>query len=415
MIVNYQAINAAGALVTDSLAVENLAQAYEQLRHEGLTPVRIGARQSTPKKHDDLTASLLKRFSRHALPDPQRASPRELAFFTEQMAILLETGTPVAPSLHAMARQVTCPHWGALIKQLHQHVEEGGSLASAVENFPRVFDPIYASMIAAGEASGNLPSVLSRLGQIQRQSDRVKRKVLAACIYPALLTGMAISVTCVLVFLVLPRFAQVFTDMNVDLPASTQFLLTVSAAVRQHYLIAPLFVAGVTVALVYALRSNAGRRFRARNALRMPIFGPLIRSINNARLFRLVGFLIESSVPLLEALRLTGKASKNYLYVGLLQNMHESILNGRSMHEIMLASPLIPASLAQIVHTGEENAQVGRVMTTLADHLDDHNETQINMLTSIMEPVILIFMGAIIGTVAISLVLPMFDLSRISA
>jgi len=414
MIVTYQAINAAGNIVSDSLTVDDLAHAHEHLRNEGLTPVRVAARRDSTNKQNNLFDNIRKKLAGHGQPDPQHASPKELAFFTEQMAILLETGTPVAPSLQAMARQVNCPHWAALINRLYQHVEEGGSLASAAEAFPRVFDPIYASMIAAGEASGNLPTVLSRLGQIQRQSDRIKRKVLAACIYPALLTTMAMAVTGVLVFIVLPRFAQVFTDMNVDLP-STKFILNISGLVRQHFLLAPLLTASVIAAIVYALRTNAGRRFRARNSLRLPIFGPLIKAIHNARVFRLIGFLIESSVPLLEALRLTQKASTNYLYINLLQSMHESVLNGRSMHEILLESPLIPASLAQIVHTGEDNAQVGRVMTTLADHLDDHNETQINMLTSIMEPVILIFMGLILGTVAISLVLPMFDLSRISA
>lgn len=413
MIINYQALNQSGMLVNDTLVVESESEAFSELKRMGLVPVRL--LEGSEHASSDGLASMLKRLRPQPMADPGKASRRELALFTEQMAILLETGTPVAPSLSALERQVSSRHWQALVRRLRQQVEEGGSLASAVASNPEVFDPIYSSMISAGEASGALPVILNRLAQLSRQSDRIRQKIISAMIYPALLTGIATTVVVVLLFFVLPRFAAIFTEMDVILPASTEALLSVSDFVRQHTLLLLGILGGIVTALVLGLRSRGGQRFIQRSVLKLPLFGPLIKSIINARIFRLVGLLSESSVPLLDSLELTKSSTQNYLYVDMLTQMHDNVLSGQSMHEIMLRSSLVPPSIAQMVRTGEDNAQIGRVMTLLANHLDDHNDTRISMLTNIMEPVILIIMGLVIGTVAVSLVLPMFDLSRISA
>ncbi len=413
MIINYQALNRSGMLVNDTLVVENESEAFSELKRMGLVPVRL-LEESEHSSSEGLLG-MLNRFHSAPMADPRKASRRELPLFTEQMAILLETGTPVAPSLTALERQVTSRHWQELVCRLRQQVEEGGSLASAVASYPEVFDPIYSSMISAGEASGTLPVILNRLAQLARQSDRIRHKIVSAMIYPALLTGIATTVVIVLLFFVLPRFAAIFTEMNVNLPASTQTLLTISDFVRHHTLLLLIGLGVVITALVLGLRSREGQRFIQRNALKLPIFGPMLKSIINARIFRLIGLLSESCVPLLESIELTKASTQNYLYIDMLTQVHDNVLAGQSMHEIMLTSNLIPPSIAQMVHTGEENAQIGRVMTLLANNLDDHNDTRISTLTNIMEPVILIFMGLIIGTVAISLVLPMFDLSQISA
>jgi len=413
MIINYQALNRSGMLVNDTLVVENESEAFSELKRMGLVPVRLT--EGSEHQSSGALAGMLNRLRSASAADPRKSSRRELPLFTEQMAILLETGTPVAPSLMALERQVTSRHWQVLVSRLRQQVEEGGSLASAVASYPKVFDPIYSSMISAGEASGTLPVILNRLAQLSRQSDRIRHKVVSAMIYPALLTGIATTVVVVLLFFVLPRFADIFTEMDVKLPASTKTLLAISEFVRQHALLLPVSFGVAVLALVLGLRSRGGQRFIQRNVLKLPIFGPLIKSVINARIFRLIGLLSESSVPLLESIKLTKSSTRNYLYNYMITQMHDSVLDGQSMHEIMLQSSLVPSSIAQMVHTGEENAQIGRVMTLLANHLDDHNDTSISTLTNIMEPIILVFMGLIIGTVAISLVLPMFDLSQISA
>ncbi|MCP4708113.1 MAG: type II secretion system F family protein [Planctomycetes bacterium] len=414
MIVTYQAIDRSGALVNDNLVVDDASQVYSELARNGLIPVSITEQKSRSTTHIQGLQKLCAGLGFSKAPDPRRAKRKELPFFTEQMAILLETGTPVAASLSALERQLTCPHWRLLVGQLKKRVIEGASLASAVGAYPEIFDPIFSSMISAGEASGKLSTILSRLAQLSRQSDRLKHKVISAMIYPALLTTIALSVIMVLIFFVLPRFSAIFIEMNVELPGSTKTLLAISDIVRNHFILVLISAVSVITSLVLWIRSQRGKRFIARTALKIPVIGSLICSTNNARICRLIGLLVESSITLLDAIELTCASVTHFMFVDLLEKMHGNVLVGRSMHEIMAETKIVPASITQMVHTGEENAQVGRIMTLLADHLDDRNETRISTLTSVMEPLILIFMGMIIGTVAISLVLPMFDLSRIS-
>ncbi len=412
MLIQYKALNPKGILVADTLVLDRMDQACAELTRRGLIPVSIEPKADSAAVNptgNSLTGRLVS-----AAWKNKHASRRELPGFTSQMAILLESGTPVTDSLEAIERQMTCPHWQSLVRRLRQDVEEGKTLAEAVREFPQVFDPIYGSMIAAGETCGNLPSILRRLSDISRQSSRIRHKVVSAMIYPALLTTVATAVMGVLVFFVLPRFAEIFEEMKVQLPASTKAMISLSDFVRHHVILSLALAASAVVALVLLLRSEKGRRFRQRILLRVPVFGVLIRSVINARLFRLLGLLIQSNVPLLQSLDLARQASGNYLYTDLMEETHRRVLNGQTMYDTLSQSALIPPAIAQMVHTAEKNGQLGNVLLLLADDLDDHNETKIGMLTSIMEPLILIFMGIVIGTLAISLVLPMFDLSQIS-
>ena len=409
----YQAINRSGEKVSDTVALDDESEVYGELMRRGLTPVRIERRRGEAGR-SLVSSHINSLLSSRNRPDPARAPRKQLPFFTSQLAILLETGTPLAASLESIEQQVACRHWRALISQLRQHVEEGGTLASAVGTHPRIFDPLYVSMIAAGERSGQLSAILNRLAEVSRRAGRLRMKIISAMIYPALLTVIAAGALISIIFFVLPRFAGVFEEMKVDLPYTTELLMTVSAAVRQHVITTLLIIAAVVIPPILWLRSTGGRRFMARVVLDIPIAGALIRSIITARMFRLVGLLIDSSVPLVEALQLAGASTKNHLYSQLIADVRRSVLNGRGMFEVLRHSKLVSASMSEMIHTAEDNGQVGKVICMLADHLDDDNDTKIQALTSIMEPAILVFMGLLIGTVAISLVLPMFDLSRIS-
>ncbi|MCH9022262.1 MAG: type II secretion system F family protein [Planctomycetes bacterium] len=414
MLVEYEAINHSGVIVKDRLTVEDMSAAKAEIARRGLTAVRVHQAHSRGLGNKGKLGSFLKQGSNPSKPNPKKASKRELSFFTTQMSIMLETGTPVASSLSALEKQMSCPHWKYVVGELFRHVAEGGSLATAVGLFPRLFDSLYSSMISAGESSGKLPEILTRLADITRQADRLKGKIKSAMIYPILLVVVSTMVLAVLTFFVLPRFGDIFTEMKVDLPASTKGMLAVSELIRENFLLALLGGGAALFGLVYWLMSDPGRKFVARYSLKLPIAGELISSLINARIFRLLGLLIESNVPLLDSLKLVRASIGHYMYSDMVQAVHDEVLVGRPMYESMQKSGLVPPSIVQMVQTGEDSGRVGRVMTMLADYLDDRNETQISTLTSIMEPVILIFMGLFIGTIAVSLVLPMFDLSTIS-
>ena len=414
MLVEYEAINHSGVLVKDRLTAEDISAAKAEIARRGLTAVRVYQGSARGRGGAGLWRSFLKQGSRSSQPNPNKASKREIPFFTTQMSIMLETGTPVASTLSALGKQMACPHWKYVIGELFRHVAEGGSLATAVALYPRLFDPLYSSMISAGESSGKLPEILTRLADITRQGERLRGKIKSAMIYPILLVFVSVMVLSVLTFFVLPRFGEIFMEMKVDLPATTKGMLAVSALVREHFLLTLLGGGAALFGLVYWLTSEPGRRFVARNSLKLPIVGDLISSVINAQIFRLLGLLIESNVPLLDSLKLVRASTRHYMYADLIKTVHDEVLVGRPIYESMQQSGLVPPSIVQMVQTGENSGQIGRVMTMLADYLDDRNETQISTLTSIMEPVILIFMGLFIGTISISLVLPMFDLSKIS-
>ncbi|MCH8264958.1 MAG: type II secretion system F family protein, partial [Proteobacteria bacterium] len=198
---------------------------------------------------------------------------------------------------------------------------------------PEVFDKVYTNMVAAGESSGNLNHILTRLSAMTRQSDRLRSRIIAAMIYPTLLTTISISVLCVLIFFVLPRFEAVFEDMNVDLPGSTKALLAVSNTVRNHMLFTIFSVAAVVTGAIYWLRTEHGRRFVMRYSLRVPVAGPLICSINMSRLLRLLGLMVDSSIPLLESLELTAAATKNYLYAELMEKLRANDQDYRASYQ----------------------------------------------------------------------------------
>lgn len=412
MIIEYQALDTTGSIVADTLTVADSAEACTELKRRGLTPIRVRERKNGAADSFSFK-SLLGHFSSGNAIDPHKASRQQLPFFTTQLTILLETGTPIAASLSALESQFKCPHWTELIGLLRQHVEEGTTLAAAMSQFPNVFDQVYTNMVAAGELSGNLENIFRRLAAMARQTEKLHNKIISAMIYPALLTIIAMSVLSVLTFFVLPRFESVFEEMKVELPASTKALLALSHAVRNNVIICLLSLIGIVAGIVYWLRTRTGRRTVMRYSLRLPIIGKLIASLQIARILRLLGLLVDSSIPLLESLELTAAATKNYLFTEMVEKMRAYVIDGQPMYPVLQHSDLVGPGIAQMVRTGEENSRIGMVTGLLADHLDDDNETKVNTLTSIMEPVILIFMGIIVGIVALSLVLPMFDLSSI--
>ena len=412
MIVEYQALDTSGTIVSDTLTVNDTGEACMELKRRGLTPIRVQPGKVKAGAGFFLRA-LLGGVASGNIPDGRKASRKELPFFTTQVTILLETGTPIASSLRALESQFKCPHWAALIGLLRQHVEEGSTLAAAMAQFPNVFDQVYTNMVGAGEMSGNLDSIFKRLAAMARQSERLRSKVIAAMIYPVLLTSIAMGVMGVLTFFVLPRFESVFEEMNVDLPGSTKALLNLSNTVRNNVLVSILTVVGVIAAIIYWTRTAAGQRTIMRNSVRLPLVGKLVSSIHIARIMRLLGLLVDSSIPLLESLELTGAATKNYLFTELVDKMRKSVIDGRPMYPALEHCAFVTPGIGQMVRTGEENSRIGMIANLLADHLDDDNETKVNTLTSILEPVILIVMGVIVGIVALSLVLPMFDLSSI--
>lgn len=334
---------------------------------------------------------------------------RCLAEFTRQMAILVSTGTPVVQALGAIERQVTDPRFVEVVGDIRCRVEEGSSLADAIGRHPKYFDAVACSLISAGEASGNLDTMLVRLAAVNRQQEVVRRAVTGALSYPLFLFTIAFAVMIGMLMFVVPRFAVLFDSLDTPLPPSTAVLMKLSDHMRASWWWEFPLVAVGLVGLIVWVFSKSGRRTLDAWSVRMPLFAPLFVSLSMARIARVLGVLIESRVPLLEALTLTQAAMTNCRFKELLVEVEETVTRGGTMSSVVAESDLVSPAFAEAVRSGEESGQVGPVLTKLADYLDEDNAVLVKSITQLLEPVVLIVLGVVVGTVAISMFLPLFD------
>lgn len=393
----YEAYDKTGRVVNGTIEAASAREATEQLYADGLYVTRLAGDANAGEASGGRLA-LGGKF-------------KSLVNITRQLAILTGTGTPVVQALAAIERQQPPGAWRSVLGDIRQQVEEGGSLAKAMEGHPRHFDAVYRSLIAAGESGGQLPAMLDRLSVITRKQMKVRSTVMGALSYPIMLLAISIKVVVVMLLVVLPRFTGLFDSLGADLPPTTKMLLSLSQALRTYWWAALLGLGTVVGGVTWFLRSPGGRRWVDGVLVSLPVVGPFTRSLVTARIARTLGVLLESKVPLLEALTLTKAAAGNCRYADLLTKVEEEVTRGEPMSACLRESPLIAPSIVEAVVTGEQAGQVGEVLLNLADFMDEDNEVVIKSIMSLLEPAILIALGLVVGFVAISLFMPLFDLT----
>jgi len=290
-------------------------------------------------------------------------------------------------------------------------VEEGAPLSEAMEDHREYFDSVYRSLIAAGESGGNLTRMLDRLATLKQKQLRVRNSMIGAMVYPSLLVVIATGVLTLLLVFVVPRFATLFETLDVPLPGSTKVLVACSEAFQSYWWLAVIALVGAIAGLRFYLATPAGKRSRDTAILRLPKIGNLAKSFATARITRLLGVLMEGHVPVLDALRLTRASAGNVCYGQLISNAEEQVSKGEPISLAFSDANLITPSVHEAIRSGERRGQVAPLLLNIADFLDEENEVIIRSLTSIVEPVILVIMGLLVGLVAISMFLPLFDLT----
>ncbi|MCL4743337.1 MAG: type II secretion system F family protein [Phycisphaerales bacterium] len=338
---------------------------------------------------------------------------RCLAEFTRQLSILVGTGTPVVQAMAAVERQTKDETFRAVVADVRRRVEEGSTLADAMEKHPRVFDAVARSLVAAGESGGHLDDMLSRLAALMRQQEVMRGAIIGAMVYPTLLIVVAFSVLILMIAFVIPRFSGLFETLDAPLPPTTALLMSTSELLRAYWWGVIIVVAALAVAAVYWLASRRGRETLDTVAVRAPKLGKLIRSLATARIARLLGVLLESRVPLLESLILTRQAMTNSHYRALLVKIEEAVTRGEAMSDALAASDLVTPSFAEAVRNGEQGGRVSSVLLNLANCMDEDNAMVVKSVTSIIEPLILIGLGLVVGFVAVSMFLPLFDVTSV--
>ena len=336
---------------------------------------------------------------------------RNVAMFTRQLHVLVLTGTPLAEAIAALERQATEPAWRAVLAGVRSKVEEGASLSVALTAFPEAFDAVCCGLVAAGESGGNLDAMLDRLALLVRKQLHARTAIIGAMVYPCLLVVVAVGVLLTLMLFVLPRFTQLFKTLDTPLPPTTQLLMDLSGVLQAYWWAIPIVAVGGGVGGRLWLRSGSGRRAVESALLRLPRVGPITRNFATARLTRLLGILVGGKVPLLEALSLTRDSMTHHRYAALLARAGESVTRGEPLASAFGDGDLIAANVQEAVRSGERTGQLGQLLNTIADFLDEENEVVLRSLTSILEPMILVVLGVLVGFIAISMFMPLFDLT----
>ena len=378
--------------------------------HSGVT-VRGGPSNdlSTPRTDGALRA--LRSRVRGAIGGNQK----QKALFARQMSMLMGVGTGVVPALGAIVKQVTEERWRKGMLHVRDEVEQGAPLAAAMAREPDLFDQVFCSMVAAGEATATLPATFSRLSDLAKQQWETRNRVVGAAIYPVMLISICLGVISILVLFVLPRFEILFDTIHVDLPVTTAKLMVLSRFIKAYGLAVGGAVVGAIVAVTVYLRSRSGQRLLDWVSLRVPLVGSLIKSLIVARTCRLLGVMITARVSLLESVELTLSATRHSDFRRLLRNLKQDVTEGRPLAASMESSSLIDPAIVQAVAAGEESGNLGMALTFVADWLDEENRSKIAALSKVFEPLVLVFMGIVVGGVAISMFLPLFDMAAAAA
>jgi len=400
----YQAIDSAGHTQTDTIEAGSTREAADLLRERGLFVTKI---DQADKKVKD-TGWLSDR-------DPQSGvKSKDIYFFTQQMSMLVKSGAQIVEALEAIEAQCPRVAWKKVIRRIRLNVEQGNPLSAALSQYPRLFPSIFSNIISAGEASGDLALAFERLSLLTKQQQEVKSRIIGALTYPAVLLMLCMAVVTLLFTFVLPRFAEMFEQLDVELPFMTAIMIAISEWGLSHLPYVFVFAAFLGVGIYMFLHSPTGREYISWYSIRIPIFGKITRSIILARIFRIWGQLLESKVSLLEAVHLTRECTSNIDFQNVIGELAQAITDGNSVGPVLKETWLVPTTFAAAVVTGEESGKLANSLLFVAGCLEDDNSQIMSSLTRIIEPIMLIVMGLIVGTVAISLFMPMFDMATIT-
>jgi type IV pilus assembly protein PilC len=340
-------------------------------------------------------------------------SKNEVAIFTRQFSVMLDAGLPLVQCLEAMAQQNPNPSFKSVLEQVRGDVEAGCTLSDAMSRHPRVFDPLYTNMIAAGEAGGILDTILQRLAQYIEKIVKLKRALRSAMIYPCVILSIAVIVVGIILWKVIPVFRTLFEGFRVQLPLLTRIVLALSSFVESYIF---FLVLGVGIAL-FGLRSyyktDSGRHVIDRLLLRIPILGEVFRKIGVARFTRTLATLLTSGVSILEGLDITARTAGNAILEDVVHRIRKNIEEGKTMTDPMKQSNFFPAMVTQMVAVGESTGEMDAMLVKVADYYEEEVDVIMTNFLTILEPVMMVILGIIVGGIVISIYLPMFKLIQV--
>lgn len=398
----YRAFTASGGTTAGVLDAESAVAARTKLRDMGLLPTEVTETAAAAARQ---SASLMQRLF------PPRINERDLALFTRQMAVLLEAGMPLVDGLEAVMEQIDNPRLAEIVLQLKETVSQGGSYSAALAKFPRWFSALYINMVRAGEAAGALEVVLGRLADYMERRGQVRRRVRAAMTYPALMSVVGLGVLTFLLAYIVPQVTRIFLEMGRELPMLTQILLAISGFVHSWWWAMALALTAAVLAIRAYLGTPRGRAQWDTVRLRFPVLRRLTVTLVVGRFARTLGTLLQSGVPLLDALDIVRNVVNHSRFEDAITETQECVRKGEDLAGALRRTALFPPIVLHMVALGERSGRLEQMLLKTADTAEDDLEADLTSLVALLEPAMIIVMGAVTGFVVLSILLPIFDLN----
>lgn len=398
----YIAKTRTGEEITGQMVGGDLDDVVAQLHGEGLAVLHV-----TPQAENKTFKEQWKAFANKSFGT---ASTGDMALFSRQLATVLESGIPLVKGLKGLASDGSKNIVTKAVPDLGARLERGESLSEAMAAHPEAFDTMYLSMIRAGERAGALDRIVEELATYLEKVDDIKQKVKSAMSYPIFILAFTLLATLFLIVKIVPTFSDVYAELGQDLPALTAGVLAVSDAVRANAAVSVLTVVALGIAFWTALRTQRGRYLWDLFLLKMPIFGPILMKSMMSRFARTFGILIGSGLPVLESLELCRGAVGNSVVAGAIDQARTNIGNGHGVTESFRATKAFPEMVLQLMTTGEDAGELDTMMIRAADYYDRQVETTVDGISSLIEPVLIVVVGSVIGLIVVSMFLPIFQM-----
>jgi len=340
-----------------------------------------------------------------------KVKTKDIVIFTRQLSTMIDAGLPLVQGLDILASQQENVTFKKMLKEIKEEVESGSTFADALRKYPNHFDRLYCNMVAAGELGGILDDVLRRLAAYMEKAEALKAKVKGAMTYPAIVLVIAAAVLAVIMIFVIPTFAKMFEDFGSALPAPTQMVINLSNFIKSYFfvMIGGLVFLGFIIKKYYSTES--GKLVMDKMFLKTPVFGPLLRKVAVAKFTRTLGTLINSGVPIIEALNVAANTAGNKVVENAIKRVKASISEGRTIAQPLEESGIFPAMVVQMIAVGETTGALDTMLNKIADFYDQEVDTAVDALTSLIEPFMIVFLGGTIGSIIIAMYLPIFKMA----
>lgn len=405
----YQALDRQGREVKDEIDAASQEEAISLIRKKGLYPTGLKPKSERRTKRS-ITTAVVKQKGKAAFLLGGKVNRKQLTQFTRQFSTLQNAGLPVVRSLQILESQLKPGVMKNALVDVTDDVQGGSSLSEAFAKHPKVFDKLYVNMVRAGEAAGMLDVIFQRLAEFMEKSQKVKRQVVGALVYPVAVVLIASAILTFVMGFIIPQFQKMFSDMKLPLPFITQVLIDLSTFIKEWLLFIPLVPIGIIFVYKLIASTGPGRLTIDRLKLRMPLFGTIVRKATISRFSRTLGTLISSGVAILEALSIVKGTAGNVIIANAIGQVHDSIREGDTIAQPLRQSGCFDEIVVNMIEVGEETGDLDKMLIKVADTYDDEVDVAVASFMSLFEPLLIIFMGGAVGFIVVALFLPLISL-----